>query len=343
LHFDVPWNSLERNTKMSWFYYNEKGEKIGPFDVSQMKDLAKRGIVTRETMIENANGRSAKAGTMKGFEFPSEPEPVYSVGSVNYDWYYYDEASKKIGPFSVAEIKELVNRGIVVRDTLIENANGQSTKAGTIKGLEFPPQTASIGVPVPPPLPDSEVESPSEKFTVIQKASSIIFRIQSGVSGVFSRKATKPKSSQAVDAAKPKTTVKDSEEVEPSKIIPDVVSSVPVPRPKQSQTAFCRHCGSEISRDSSFCSSCGQRTSNNTAPSQPPFYQPSPPQQAVQVIVHNSSSSSAKSTSCGEGCGKGCLGLILLFFVMMLIGKCSMISEKNDNSPSALCQLKIGI
>ena len=197
-----------------------------------------------------------------------------------------------------------------------------------MKGLEFPPQIAPTGVPVPPPLPDSEVESPSEEFSVIQRVSSIIL---SGVSGAFSRKATKPKSSQTVDTAKSETTDKDSEEVEPSEIIPDVVSSVPVPIPKQSQTAFCRYCGSEISCDSSFCSSCGQRTSNNTAPSQPTFYQPPPPQQAVQVIVHNSSSSSAKS-GCGEGCAYGCLGLILLFFVMMLIGSCLNISENSNES-----------
>jgi len=50
---------------MDWFYYNEKGEKIGAVNVSQLRDLVKRGIITRETIIENANGQSAKAGTIQ--------------------------------------------------------------------------------------------------------------------------------------------------------------------------------------------------------------------------------------------------------------------------------------
>ena len=59
---------------MDWYYYDENGEKNGPYSVPEIKDFVKRGIITRETTIENANGRSALAGTMKGFDFPPEPE-----------------------------------------------------------------------------------------------------------------------------------------------------------------------------------------------------------------------------------------------------------------------------
>ena len=52
-----------------WFYYNEKGEKQGPITSGQLKGLAKQGLITPETMVENEEGKSAPAGTVKGLTF----------------------------------------------------------------------------------------------------------------------------------------------------------------------------------------------------------------------------------------------------------------------------------
>lgn len=63
-----------------WFYYDTKGQKIGPVDTATLRTLAKNGIIQRETFLENVNGRRGQAGTIKGLEFveppSSTPPPV---------------------------------------------------------------------------------------------------------------------------------------------------------------------------------------------------------------------------------------------------------------------------
>ena len=58
----------------AWFYYNENGQKTGPISASALKALAKCGVVKRDTTIENINGRSSKAGDVRGFEFPDQDD-----------------------------------------------------------------------------------------------------------------------------------------------------------------------------------------------------------------------------------------------------------------------------
>ena len=52
-----------------WYYYNKKGEKQGPVSGGQLKGLAKQGLITPETMVENEEGKSALAGAVKGLTF----------------------------------------------------------------------------------------------------------------------------------------------------------------------------------------------------------------------------------------------------------------------------------
>jgi hypothetical protein len=53
----------------NWYYYNENGDKIGPIPPTTLKELARQGLVTRETKIENGNGRTALAGSVSGLTF----------------------------------------------------------------------------------------------------------------------------------------------------------------------------------------------------------------------------------------------------------------------------------
>ena len=48
---------------MDWYYYNENGEKVGAFTVKQIRELVSKGVIKRDTVIENANGRSQTAGS----------------------------------------------------------------------------------------------------------------------------------------------------------------------------------------------------------------------------------------------------------------------------------------
>jgi hypothetical protein len=47
-------------TMANWFYYNENGEKISVTG-SQLKELAKSGLISRDTIVETAEGKSGPA------------------------------------------------------------------------------------------------------------------------------------------------------------------------------------------------------------------------------------------------------------------------------------------
>ena len=51
-----------------WFYYNEQGDKIETTG-GKLKGLAKAGLITPETVVENEEGKKAKAGKVKGLTF----------------------------------------------------------------------------------------------------------------------------------------------------------------------------------------------------------------------------------------------------------------------------------
>jgi hypothetical protein len=72
----------------TWYYYNEKGEKI-TVTGGQLKGLAKAGIITAETVVETEDGKTVPARKVKGLTFvtavqspmpPSaEPNPFSAV------------------------------------------------------------------------------------------------------------------------------------------------------------------------------------------------------------------------------------------------------------------------
>ena len=59
----------------NWYYRNKNNEKVGPISTNALKALAAQGLITPETVIENSNGRSAKAGRVNGLTFPVLQEP----------------------------------------------------------------------------------------------------------------------------------------------------------------------------------------------------------------------------------------------------------------------------
>lgn len=55
-----------------WYYYDESGDKIGPFTPTALKKMALKGKISPEATVENDEGRSAFAKNVKGLEFPQE-------------------------------------------------------------------------------------------------------------------------------------------------------------------------------------------------------------------------------------------------------------------------------
>ena len=52
------------------------------------------------------------------------------------NWYYFKD-NKKVGPVSSTELKNLVESGVITRDTVIET-NGKQAPAEKVQGLKFP-------------------------------------------------------------------------------------------------------------------------------------------------------------------------------------------------------------
>lgn len=68
--------------------------------------------------------------------------------------YYYTSSGEMIGPLSPAVVRELVQQGIITRNTVLENSEGKTSVAEKVKGLTFPEVTSAAAVPpsvtVPP-------------------------------------------------------------------------------------------------------------------------------------------------------------------------------------------------
>ena len=132
--------------KTDWFYYDETGEKQGPFTQRQLKNLAEQGIITPKTQVENSEGQSSLARKIKGLKFPSltsdasEPggeSSVIAPVSKKTTWFYYNKNGEKRGPFTNRQLKNLAKGGVITPETRIENVEGQSCLAKNAVNLHF--------------------------------------------------------------------------------------------------------------------------------------------------------------------------------------------------------------
>ena len=135
--------------KTTWFYYDKTGTIIGPIRGRELRKLAKQGIITPETRVENAEGKSGLARKVKSLKFPSTASESPVDSSVisapkKTSWFYYDdETGEKIGPYINREIKKLAKDGVITPETRIENIEGQSCLAKHASALRFASPAAS--------------------------------------------------------------------------------------------------------------------------------------------------------------------------------------------------------
>ena len=66
-----------------WFYYDANGRKIGPVDTATLRMQAKKGVIQRETILENVSGQRGQAGTIKGLEFVEIPPTAVPLPTIN--------------------------------------------------------------------------------------------------------------------------------------------------------------------------------------------------------------------------------------------------------------------
>jgi len=58
-----------------WYYYNKNGERGGPISPTALKELARQGLITRKTRLENEVGEFSVAEDMDGITFLDAPSP----------------------------------------------------------------------------------------------------------------------------------------------------------------------------------------------------------------------------------------------------------------------------
>ena len=171
----------------NWYYYNKNDEKVGPISATALKELARQGLITKETKLENGNGRSALAGQVNGLEFPMQPVSVtlpLPAPQVSANWHYYDAKGQKVGPIPFNVLQSLAANGVITPETSVETGDNVTTIAETIEGLTFavvPPPIAPAAPPVtedvygfasPLPLaaPDPFASAPANPFATPQPA-----------------------------------------------------------------------------------------------------------------------------------------------------------------------------
>ena len=54
------------------------------------------------------------------------------------DLWYYDKETRRQGPFDITGITDLVNKGVVVPETIIESDKRRRVRASGIPNLRFP-------------------------------------------------------------------------------------------------------------------------------------------------------------------------------------------------------------
>jgi len=91
----------------NWHYYNKNGEKVGPVTPTALKLLAQQGVISRETVLENQNGRTAVAGDVNGLTFPTQldatPKTTVTPPSSD-DVYGLSSQESRITPYTKPEL-----------------------------------------------------------------------------------------------------------------------------------------------------------------------------------------------------------------------------------------------
>ena len=168
--------SKQTTTMSIWYYTNEKGEKVSVTG-GQLKGLAKTGLITPETVVENENGKTAPAGKVKGLTFPElsvetallpdDEKSVVPAGTE--ETYGVKLPPPKPSPFT-APMPEVRNTP-VTDSQRTENpftAPPPVTTEPTIKN----PFAASMSSAVPPPAPPAAAKLVESPFTVTMPTAS---------------------------------------------------------------------------------------------------------------------------------------------------------------------------
>ena len=85
-----------------WYYFENDGQKRGPYSLVQLMQIVSQGTITRETFVEDQNGRVCAAEEVKGLVFPQTVRPLESY-SLTEPVLVFDQALPQRVPVPLAE------------------------------------------------------------------------------------------------------------------------------------------------------------------------------------------------------------------------------------------------
>lgn len=118
------------------------------------------GELCRNAGLNLSQPQSAnQPAEMSAPTIPSPPVQTPPVPTSKGNWYYHNNKGEKIGPISVSALKALVQQGLIGRETVIVNHTGRSSKAGEVRGLEFPERMQLSDVLKKYPMEDTNINA----------------------------------------------------------------------------------------------------------------------------------------------------------------------------------------
>jgi hypothetical protein len=74
-------------TMANWFYYydNDTAEKKGLFNLLQIKDLAAKGTIKKDTIVETEEGKQGKAEKISSISFSATAPQPNSNSDLHFD------------------------------------------------------------------------------------------------------------------------------------------------------------------------------------------------------------------------------------------------------------------
>ena len=238
---------------MNWFYYDEKNTKHGPVNNKELRKLAESGIISRSTDLETEDGKKGKAWQAKGLfdgidKKQSRQKPLFSR------FIYYDFLGRKHGPFEYAELKPLVQTGLITPETRIETNRGDRGKAAQILDI-FPKQPEKIATNLSPPQTTQKAENRDLRQTIPDQ------RNDGDISP------------QANTQSRDKNELSPTPEIKTfctncgNPVLPQAVACMKCGADPLAHKNFCRTCGAQIKPYQIVCIKCGSSVEIKQNPS----------------------------------------------------------------------------
>ncbi len=106
---------------MKW-YYQESEQAIGPFNISEIKELIEKGTVKKRTLVKSETEDTWKYAVDTDIADMFGSNEKIEKSREKYKWYYL-KAGNSIGPFQENEIAKMIKQGLITKNSIVREHN----------------------------------------------------------------------------------------------------------------------------------------------------------------------------------------------------------------------------